>query len=311
MDAPAFQFYASDYLSSSKVQRMTLEEEGAYIRLLAYNWQDGFIPADIKKLARLCKVSPRKMESIWEALQECFQSVTDDPTKLVNLRLETVRYEKKEYHLNQSLSGKKGAEARWQAHRQAHKQLDGDPINSPMANGMANDSSPSPTPSSSSKLKTKPSVEPARPADVVFEIFKYWQAELQHPHSVLDDKRHKVITARIKEGYTKERIMQAIRGIKLSPHNMGQNDRNTKFDDIELICRTGANVDRFADMVPATQPVKIEPPKRTPCDRCGGDGLIASNRFTFRCPDCRNWEGRYGDVIPFYRTDTAVSEGTQ
>lgn len=163
---------------------------------------------------------------------------------------------------------------------------------------------------SDSELKTKPSVDPGRPAGVVEEIFKYWQAELKHLQSVLDDKRRKVITARIKEGYTKERIMQAIRGIKLSPHNMGQNDRNTKFDDIELICRCGANVDRFADMVPATQPVKTEPPKRTHCDRCGGDGLVSAGRHTYRCPDCRNWEGRYGDFIPFYRTDSQ-SEGAQ
>ncbi len=55
---------------------------------------------------------------------------------------------------------------------------------------------------------------------------------------------------------------------------------------------------------PAKQQARIEPAKRTACDRCGGDGLISSDRHTYRCPDCRNWEGRFGDVIPFYRTDT-------
>lgn len=83
--------------------------------------------------------------------------------------------------------------------------------------------------------------------DVAEEIFAYWKAELNHPNSRLDGKRRKAITARLKEGYTPERIQQAIRGIKKSSHHMGQNDRGTVYDDIELICRSGANVDKFAD----------------------------------------------------------------
>jgi hypothetical protein len=85
-------------------------------------------------------------------------------------------------------------------------------------------------------------------SDIVLNLFTYWQEQLQHPQARLDASRRKVIAARLKEGYEPERIKQAIRGIKLSPHNMGQNDRNTHYDDIELICRTGKNIDRFADM---------------------------------------------------------------
>jgi hypothetical protein len=96
----------------------------------------------------------------------------------------------------------------------------------------------------------EPSVErkAARPnGKETEEVFAYWQTELNHPHAQLDAKREKVIKARFKEGYTVDRIKQAIRGIKKCPHNMGQNDRNQRYDDIELICRSGANVDRFAD----------------------------------------------------------------
>jgi len=97
--------------------------------------------------------------------------------------------------------------------------------------------------------ETKTSVEQARPSasDNAREIFAYWQTELNHTQSKLDAKREKAIRARLKEGYTVDRIKQAIRGIKRCPHNMGQNDRSTKYDDIELICRSGAHVDRFAD----------------------------------------------------------------
>lgn len=106
---PAFQFYASDYLSSSKVQRMTLEEEGAYIRLLAYSWQDGFIPADLCELSRMCKVTPRKMAALWDRLRDCFMPLTEDPDKLVNARLEQVRAGHREYSSAQSMR----AHMRW------------------------------------------------------------------------------------------------------------------------------------------------------------------------------------------------------
>ena len=51
--APAFQFYAGDYLSSSRVTLLTLEEEGAYIRLLCHCWLHGSIPNDPEMIARL------------------------------------------------------------------------------------------------------------------------------------------------------------------------------------------------------------------------------------------------------------------
>lgn len=51
--APAFQFYAADWLSDEHVRTMTLEETGAYIDALALCWREGSIPADPEKLARL------------------------------------------------------------------------------------------------------------------------------------------------------------------------------------------------------------------------------------------------------------------
>jgi len=52
---PAFQFYAADWLADADVTMMTLEEEGAYIRALAFCWREGSIPADEKRLSVLLK----------------------------------------------------------------------------------------------------------------------------------------------------------------------------------------------------------------------------------------------------------------
>lgn len=95
------------------------------------------------------------------------------------------------------------------------------------------------------KGNTNNLVELPRPVD---EIFEFWKEELKHPNAKLDKVREKAIKARLDEKYTPERIKAAIRGVKFSPHHMGDNDRKTIYDEIELICRSGKNVDRFADL---------------------------------------------------------------
>jgi uncharacterized protein YdaU (DUF1376 family) len=104
---PAFQFYAGDYLSSSRVQAMSLEAEGAYIRLLCYQWQDGSIPDDLRKLARLCKISERKMKSIWVQVSPCFD-LQIESGRLANARLEEIRKTHIEFCLQRSASGRLG-----------------------------------------------------------------------------------------------------------------------------------------------------------------------------------------------------------
>lgn len=121
---------------------MSLEAEGAYIRLLAYNWQDGFIPRDVRQLAKMCKCSPRKMEKLWEHyLHECFTARDGDDEKLVNPRLEEIRAKLDEFKNERSESGSKGAASRWKN----HGSVNGSAIKEP----MAKDSSPSPSPSPS------------------------------------------------------------------------------------------------------------------------------------------------------------------
>ena len=112
--SPAFQFYASDYLADEKVQLMTLEQEGAYIRLLAYCWREGTLPADPESLAKLCKGCSTDVITVVERL---FQQDSNDPTRLVHKRLEEERAKQKAYHEQQSNAGKKSAENRSKVHK--------------------------------------------------------------------------------------------------------------------------------------------------------------------------------------------------
>lgn len=86
------------------------------------------------------------------------------------------------------------------------------------------------------------------PAQVVFA---YWQKARNHGGAKLDDKRARAIRARLKDGYTVEDLCQAIDGIAHSQHHMGMNEQRTVYDDIELICRNGPNVDKFRKLAGA------------------------------------------------------------
>ena len=92
---------------------MTLEEEGAFRRLLDHHWREGSIPADPEELRRLCKwVSPRRFAAIWKRISGRF---TPSPieNRLVNLRSAAQKTDLEEFRRARRESGAKGAKGRW------------------------------------------------------------------------------------------------------------------------------------------------------------------------------------------------------
>jgi len=78
------------------------------------------------------------------------------------------------------------------------------------------------------------------------EIFAFWKTTMSlNGSTLLTPKRKQKIKQRLAEGYTIERIKNAIVGCSLSPFHNGQNDTRTKYNDIELICRSGEKVEFF------------------------------------------------------------------
>lgn len=78
-------------------------------------------------------------------------------------------------------------------------------------------------------------------------IFEYWQKIMSSPKSVLDDKRMRLISNALKN-YEPALICQAIRGCSKSPHNMGVNDRSTKYNGLNLILRDAERIDYFVNI---------------------------------------------------------------
>ena len=78
-------------------------------------------------------------------------------------------------------------------------------------------------------------------------VFDYWCEVMgKSGNAKLTTKRKNAVIKRLAEGYTVEHIKQAIDGCKRSPFHMGQNENKTVYDDLELICRDGGNLEKFA-----------------------------------------------------------------
>lgn len=77
-------------------------------------------------------------------------------------------------------------------------------------------------------------------------VFEHWRERTgRTSRTAFDGKRRRAVEARLADGYTPDDLCLAVDGCLVTPHNQGQNERGEKYDDLELICRDAAHVDRF------------------------------------------------------------------
>jgi hypothetical protein len=81
-------------------------------------------------------------------------------------------------------------------------------------------------------------------------VFDHWVTVCRPTHRVqpvLSDKRRKKIADAVKL-YGVETCLQAVEGVTFSDFHMGANNRGKKYDDIELVLRDAAHIERFAEL---------------------------------------------------------------
>jgi hypothetical protein len=163
--APAFQFYPADYLSDEKVQAMSIEGEGCYIRLLSYCWKEGSIPADREAIVKLCKgyAGPGINEAI-----SCFVDASKIRKnsklkgRMVHKRLIQERIKQEKFSKSMQEAGLHGAEKRWGKNSQA------------IARGIAKNGSSSSSSSSSSDIPLSIGVSlPPIPKNLSFKVMDH------------------------------------------------------------------------------------------------------------------------------------------
>lgn len=128
--SPAFSFYPADFLVGTAT--FSLEERGAYITLLSYQWDLGSIPDAGAERARLLNCSLKRAEGLWDRMRAKFDQGADGAWR--NARLETERAKQGERRAALAANGTKGADRRW------HSKPIAPPLARPIAPPMAPDS---------------------------------------------------------------------------------------------------------------------------------------------------------------------------
>jgi len=86
----------------------------------------------------------------------------------------------------------------------------------------------------------------------VDRILKYYL--VHHPQSRPGEPARRRIRDRMREGFSEQQCLTAIDGCHRSPHHCGENDRQTKYQSLDLIFRDSDHVQKFvelADLDPA------------------------------------------------------------
>lgn len=186
---PAFQFYPQDYLASTRVAEMTLEEEGVYIRLLCYCWSAGSIPKDPERCAKLagkgCSVETATV------VQRSFNEHPTDSQRLVHDRLDIERENQRKRREQAAEAGKESAKRR-KSPKQTYQDNAIQPsVNNDRSTNVQQNVNPSSSSSSSSSdlyLCGNPDVivpEKMRTAEVMSAADLWWShLRLEHPHKL-------------------------------------------------------------------------------------------------------------------------------
>lgn len=94
------------------------------------------------------------------------------------------------------------------------------------------------------------------------ELFDYWRERCGHEQAKLTSDRRTKLRARLRDGYTPERIMRAIDGAAAFPFVVDGQRCATgapaqRFDDLELICRNGSKLEAFERRAPELEAVPV------------------------------------------------------
>lgn len=190
--SPAFQFYANDFIADT--QDWSIEEIGIYIRLLCYQWNNGAIPDDKKRIARISGCDLDAIEKAWVILDLKFIKHSEG---LKNLRLEQTREEQIKFREKQSLNGSKGG-------RPLKNKTQTKPKQNP--NDNPNDN---PEESSSTSSSNKDNNTPDKSGSIDYQKFIDVFNSFAGRSFKVTEKVKSSLKSRLKD-YSKEQIVKAI-----------------------------------------------------------------------------------------------------
>ncbi len=97
-------------------------------------------------------------------------------------------------------------------------------------------------------------------SDDIARVFAAWQESTGRKRALLDEKRKRIIGARLKQ-FPADDLISAVDGWRHSAFHRGENDRHTVYNDLELLLRDAKHVEQFRD-------ARDGPPRTTEQDNC-------------------------------------------
>ena len=233
---------------NNATRHLTRIERCVYRELieLYYDTEEPIIN-DISYLCRrILATSEQESSAVKQVLTEFF--VLDNNEEFfVNARCEKVIKEYQSNKKNKSKAGKASARSRKAMKLKEKEALT--PVEQALNTSttdeqLTKNQNQEPKPKPITNNQVKPFVDSqAKPTDAEI-VFQYWQSVMNHKQAKLDDKRKKLINAALKTGYSVFDLKDAIYGCSLTPHNIGKNPNNQRYDGLHIILRT-ENIDRF------------------------------------------------------------------
>jgi uncharacterized protein YdaU (DUF1376 family) len=104
-------WYPGDF--SDSTQHMFRLERLAFRELLDYQWINGRLPSDPKRLAQTLGITESEFLEVWPAIKDHFPNEPNNPSGLLNQRLERERLTSIELRTRASAKAKQAADARW------------------------------------------------------------------------------------------------------------------------------------------------------------------------------------------------------
>jgi len=112
---PWFPFYPADFLGAEKVQLMTNEQVGMYVKLLCYQWMEGSIPVKSSSAIAVLRLGwgdETEMRDFNSVLETCFVKHPTEKGRLINKRLDEIRREQEDISLKKQEAGRRGGMAK-------------------------------------------------------------------------------------------------------------------------------------------------------------------------------------------------------
>jgi hypothetical protein len=275
-----FHLDTGDWLKDPKLSMCAPAARGIWIDLLCAlheSGRRGQITGTPDQLARLCRCSTAEfVEAIAEFKRTNAADISERNGSVTVINRRMQREEKARLATRQRVASHRSNADVTQLKRECNNQGE-DARQCININNNTNTKSEGLNPKLKEKKQEKKEKPPSIASPQVRAVFAYWQAVMRHPEAILLAKREQLIQARLREGYSLEDLKAAIDGCKASPHHMGQNDRHTVYDTLELILRDGGNVERFKSYKAGQSiPPDSTAPRKSACplNRCDGSTFI-------------------------------------